>query len=50
MNLYEEEIRALRTAIEHIDVMLRQPHYKEVEPLLRAKRDLYYHKLMRMIG
>lgn len=49
MNLYNEEIKALRVAIEHINVMLHQPHYKDVEPLLLAKREQYSKELERMI-
>lgn len=49
MNLYNQEIRALRTAIEHINWMIKQPNYKEVEPLLIAKKEQYYKELERMI-
>lgn len=49
MNLYEEELRAIRVAIQQIDVMLKQPHYKDIEHLLLARKEQYYNELRRLI-
>lgn len=38
MNLINEEICALRSAIEHIDWMISQPQYKDIEFILRARK------------
>lgn len=49
MNLYEEELRALRASIEQINYMLKQPHYKDIENLLLVRKEQYYQELRRMI-
>lgn len=49
MNLYNQEIRAVRTAIEHLDWMLLQPQYKEIKPLLIAKKEEYFKEIKYML-
>ena len=49
MNLQNEELRALRTAIEHLNWMLEQTQYEDINPLLEAKKKQYYDELSYML-
>ena len=47
MNKLNEEIHALRVAIEHINWMLEQSQYQNVKTLLQTRRNQYLKDLRR---
>lgn len=49
MNLYNEELRALRTAIERLNWMMEQPQYEEIAYLLVSKKKQYAKELKNML-
>lgn len=49
MNLYNEELRALRTAIERLNWMIKQPQYEDIAYLLVANKEEYIRELNNML-
>ena len=49
MNLYNEELRALRVAIERLNWMLEQPQYEDIAYLLVSKKEQYAKELQNIL-